>query len=140
MSVHSVIEILGFAITVGGIVAALSTDRGGPKWHQVHRVAIVVALITLLLMGGWAVKEWHDRREAIRQAQLDILAEMEKLSLTEEDILQKVNARRPPGHAMPADLLFTALYSLVETRALHVNTESWQDVHANSHVTHLYYR
>ena len=68
MTAETVLGILAFAVGVGALIAALlTTDR-----RRVHIVAIVVSLTTLLLVGAVFVKEWHSRREAIKDAELGI--------------------------------------------------------------------
>jgi hypothetical protein len=136
MTAETVLGILAFAVGVGALIAALlTTDR-----RRVHIVAIVVSLTTLLLVGAVFVKEWHSRREAIKDAELEIMAVVQTASMTEEDIFEAVNAHQPPGHARAENLLFDALYCLVDKGALRVNTQGWQDMNANTHHTHLYHR
>ena len=137
MTTDEVLAILGFALSVGGMVAALWIGR---KSALMIVVAISVALITLLLMGTVVAKDWYLHREAIDQAQLEIIALLRERSMTAEDIINGVNARRPPGHTWSDTLLFDALYDLVDDGVLRVHITQWQERNSSVHDTRLYYR
>jgi hypothetical protein len=137
MIIDKVLEISGFSLSVGGMIAALWIGR---KSTLMIVVSIVVALITLLLTGAVVAKGWYAHREAINEAQIEIARVVQTKSMTEEDIFLEVNAKRTPGHVWPDIVLFDALYCLMSDGLLHVRMQKWQDVYATEHQTHLYYR